>query len=93
MPEQTWYFTFGWDHVDPLTNTVMRKKYVAIEGDVESTRQAMNDRFGNMWSHQYKYPDDQPEHTGRFDTKGAGVERFNLELFDHTLAFNEIMGE
>lgn len=56
-PAEVWFFTFGPDHRHPTTGESLGGRYVAIEGDIESTRAAMFAVFGNRWAQQYRAAD------------------------------------
>jgi hypothetical protein len=64
--EREWIFTFGYDHVDPISGEPLRNCFVAITGTAESTRAVMLERFGQKWSNQYP------------TREAAGVKRYNL---------------
>lgn len=64
--EQDWYFTFGGDHVHPITGESLRQAYVKIAGTCDSSRELMLRIFGQRWSNQYATAD------------AAGVARFEL---------------
>jgi hypothetical protein len=61
-----WIFTFGHDHVWPLTGTSLVKHYVVLNGTFNGTRDEMIRRFGNRWGFQYG------------SKKEAGVDRHEL---------------
>jgi hypothetical protein len=63
---ETWIFTFGFGQTHPDTGEPLKNCYVAIKGDVTSSRERMVARFGQKWSMQYRSKED------------AGVERYNL---------------
>jgi len=46
-------FTFGNDHIWPLTGLSMFKNYVVIKGDYFGARNEMHRRFGGNWAAQY----------------------------------------
>lgn len=50
---RVWWFTFGYDHVHPLTGESLRDCYVEVTGDSEETRIRMMEVFGNKWAFQY----------------------------------------
>lgn len=50
---QKWIFTFGFGHVHPVTGERLANCYVAIEGDVNTSREVMIKHFGTQWSMQY----------------------------------------
>jgi hypothetical protein len=88
---QKWYCTFGYDHVDPITGVRLRGKYCVVDATYGAARQIINERFGNEWSMVYPYANDLPEEErivdgvklSPFKWRGAGIEKYNLELFDH----------
>lgn len=58
-------FTFGYDHVNPITGESLGKSYVLIFGTWGSARDEMHRRFGARWSHQYDRENwDGPERYG-----------------------------
>lgn len=63
---QDFYFTFGHNHIWPLTGTTLAKSYVKLRGTFDGTRDEMNRRFDNRWSMQYR------------DKEKAGVDRYQL---------------
>ena len=64
-------FTFGENHVNPMTGESLGKYYVEIcTGSYEEDRVEILNRFGNSWSMQY------------MTTESAGVERYNLKKLD-----------
>jgi len=46
MEDEVWYFTFGID-------SHHKNDIVVIRGDIHSTREIMNRRFGSHWAFQY----------------------------------------
>jgi hypothetical protein len=46
-------FTFGENHIWPLTGTSLGKNYVKLRGTFEGARREMNRRFNNQWAFQY----------------------------------------
>lgn len=48
-----WIFTFGFDHINPITGERLNNHYVRIPGSHEQARAEMQSRFGNRWSMQY----------------------------------------
>ncbi len=70
MPEeeksQEWIFTFGSNHIWPLTGEMLMRHFVVLNGTFEGTRQEMLHRFGNRWANQYA------------SRESAGVNRFRL---------------
>jgi hypothetical protein len=65
-PVQEWVFTFGNDHVWPLTGTSMMKNFIVLNGTYGGTRREIQRRFGGRYCDQY---------SNRAD---AGVDRFEL---------------
>lgn len=63
---ETWIFTFGTDHTNPITGKSLFKNYVEIPGTWDEAREKMLNRFGNRFSMQYQ------------NKEKAGVERFGL---------------
>lgn len=61
-----WIFTFGFEHVHPDTGEPLKDCYVVIDGDVNSSRERMAERFGLKWAMQYP------------SKEAAGVERYGL---------------
>lgn len=55
MPDEKWFFTFGDNHVHPLTGESLGSRYVVLTGTFSSTRNRMIQRFGNRWANQYNY--------------------------------------
>jgi len=51
-PEE-WVFTFGYDHVHPVTGDLLSHCYVRVPGDIDQARRKMMDVFGRAWSQQY----------------------------------------
>lgn len=70
VENQRWIFTFGFGHVHPVTGESLANYYVAIEGDVNESREIMARHFGNKWSMQY--PNEEK----------AGVQKYGLERID-----------
>lgn len=50
---QTWYFTFGQDHVHPKTGEPLKDYWVEIVGTFYNARNAMFTRYGAKWCAQY----------------------------------------
>lgn len=48
-----WLFTFGPDHVHPVTGEALRDRYVKIRGSWLHSRQRLISMFGIRWSSQY----------------------------------------
>jgi hypothetical protein len=48
-----WYFTFGEDHIEPISGKSMGKEFVALRGTFMGTRKEMMRRFGDRWAGQY----------------------------------------
>jgi hypothetical protein len=48
-------FTFGFNHVWPLTGTSLQGCYVKLNGTQDGTRREMQRRFGSGWSFQYAF--------------------------------------
>lgn len=47
-------FTFGFDHINPITGKTLFNNYVRISAeDSTAARVEMNRRFGNRWSSCY----------------------------------------
>jgi hypothetical protein len=57
-------FTFGSNHIWPLTGTSMFKSYVKLRGTFDGTRNEMFRRFGNRWSMQYLFDEANNPETG-----------------------------
>lgn len=83
---QKFYFTFGSVHTCPDTPNFRKAKmvgkslmryYVTIEGDYETTRQAMFARYGVKWAFQYQ--EDQYEDS---------IKKFNLQELEFIAATN-----
>lgn len=70
VESQRWIFTFGFGHTHPVTGERLANCYVAIEGDVNTSREVMARHFGNKWSMQY--PSEEK----------AGVQKYGLERID-----------
>lgn len=88
---QKWYFTFGYSHVDQITGVRLRNKYCVVEGLHDEARDVILQRFGQNWCMQYPHADNVPEPerelgVPHFQYRGAGVQAYNLELFNHVLA-------
>jgi len=50
-----WIFTFGFDHVHPVTGGSLAKRFVRIRAeDAEAARWEMVRRWGLKWSFQYE---------------------------------------
>ena len=64
--DESYIFTFGWDHINPISGKRLNNSYVKLYGTYDSTREEMIHRFGNRWAQQY------------LTEKDAGVDRFNL---------------
>lgn len=50
---QRWLFTFGPNHLHPITGESLGTNYVIIPGSYESTRREINAVCGPHWSFQY----------------------------------------
>lgn len=61
-----WIFTFGFGHTHPVTGESLSKRYVVIEGDVNQSRETMQQHFGLKWAQQYP------------TKEAAGVEKYGL---------------
>lgn len=57
--EETWYFTFGGNHITAKGRDCqsLGQSFVAITGTWEETREAMFKLRGNKWSFQYSWDD------------------------------------
>jgi hypothetical protein len=51
--EETYVFTFGYDHVHPLTKESLADCYVVVPGDRETSRKRVLTQFENKWAFQY----------------------------------------
>jgi hypothetical protein len=84
-----WYFTFGYDHRDRVTGMRLWKRYCVVEGEYQEARRIIMERFDNEWSMVYPNANDLPQeergNKSEFQWRGAGVEKYGLELFDHTM--------
>jgi hypothetical protein len=69
--EQEWFFTFGFDHVHPVTGESLANCYTTIMGDIDQTRALMAERFGNKWAFQYP------------SREAAGVEKYGLKYVEY----------
>lgn len=68
----TWYFTFGFDHKDPVTGESRSDRYIEITAHTaEAAREAMFEHFGVRWA--FQYPDKQ----------SAGIDRWGLTCAMH----------
>jgi hypothetical protein len=55
---QNWYFTFGYDHVDPYNGDKrLKDMYVTFHGTWAGARAQMFHMFGQEWSFQYNVVD------------------------------------
>jgi len=62
-----WIFTFGFDHVNPLTGKSLANHFCRIYADsATAAREEMVRRWGRKWAFQYNSEEE------------AGVERWNL---------------
>lgn len=61
-----WVFTFGHNHVHPVTGEPLGKKYLKVAGTMSEARGVVERTFGRNWSMQYR------------DEVSAGVQRFKL---------------
>lgn len=61
-----WTFTFGFDHLHPVTGESLGNKFVQIEGTLDGARDIMVHHFGTKWAFQY------PGHCE------AGVHKYSL---------------
>ena len=52
-PIQDWIFTFGYDHVNPITGEILFKRFVKLNGTWTGTRTEMVRRFGARFASQY----------------------------------------
>lgn len=49
-----WIFTFGFGHVDPVTNAPLSGKFVRVPGDYNSARKRLEQSFHlSGWARQY----------------------------------------
>jgi hypothetical protein len=76
-------FTFGQNHIWPLTGTSLRKNFVRLQGTFDGTRNEMNRRFGNRWSMQYL--DDAKF---RNDVERFELAELSLEFPDNVTVFS-----
>jgi len=52
-PIQDWIFTFGYDHVNPITGETLFKRFVKLRGTYVGARMEMVRRFGRRFAFQY----------------------------------------
>lgn len=50
---EAWIFTFGFDHIHPVTGDLLAHCYIRIPGTIDTSRQKMMDVFGRDWAQQY----------------------------------------
>jgi hypothetical protein len=50
---QDFYFTFGYDHVHPVTGESLADRYVQLHGTYRETRDRIIAAFARQWSFQY----------------------------------------
>lgn len=82
------YFTFGQNHVHPLTGVAMRDYWVEFEGTFEDARNKMFELFGNKWSMHYEGSIDESYFpNGRYETITNGHEKTATidQLFENAL--------
>lgn len=60
MSLKNYYFTFGQNHIHPLTGESMKDYYIKLKGTYNSTREIMLSIFGLKWSMQYNEKDFLP---------------------------------
>jgi hypothetical protein len=78
---RTWFYTFGMDHMNPITGRSLRNNFVKLYGTEHETRDEMNARFGPRWAFQYPNADDVPCLEGiekAWLYRGAGVTKLGL---------------
>jgi len=50
---EAWIFTFGFDHIHPVTGDLLSNRYIRVPGTIDSSRAKMMALFGRDWSQQY----------------------------------------
>jgi hypothetical protein len=71
-PLYTYIFTFGYDHMHPVTGEPLRNRYLAVTAaSGNHARALVLNHFDNNWSFQYN------------SAKAAGVDRFLLVLLPY----------
>lgn len=60
MKKETWFFTFGMNHLHPEYGFSMGHYFVEVHGTFSEAREKMVEKYGTKWAFQYKRAEFEP---------------------------------